>query len=55
MIRDHCLAPENAVHVLMSQMQVAFIGVHNLLVDRLIEDGVAEAPRARETGTCRLS
>jgi hypothetical protein len=34
--------PRNDVHVFMSQMQVAFIGAHNLLVDRLREDGVAE-------------
>jgi hypothetical protein len=34
--------PRNDVHVLMSQMQVAFIDAHNLLVDRLREDGVAE-------------
>ena len=34
--------PRNDVHVLMGQMQVAFIGSHNLLVDRLREDGVAE-------------
>jgi hypothetical protein len=32
--------PRNDVHVLMSQMQVAFIRAHNLLVDRLREDGV---------------
>jgi hypothetical protein len=35
--------PRNDVHVFMSQMQVAFIRAHNLLVDRLREDGVAEA------------
>jgi hypothetical protein len=34
--------PRNDVHVFMSQMQVAFIDVHNLLVDRLREDGAAE-------------
>jgi len=34
--------PRNDVHVFMSQMQVAFIRAHNLLVDRLREDGVAE-------------
>lgn len=34
--------PRNDVHVFMSQMQVAFIAAHNLLVDRLREDGVAE-------------
>ncbi len=35
--------PRNDVHVFMSQMHVAFIRAHNLLVDRLREDGVAEA------------
>ncbi len=35
--------PRNDVHVFVSQMQVAFIAAHNLLVDRLREDGVAEA------------
>jgi hypothetical protein len=35
--------PRNDVHVFMGQMQVAFIRAHNLLVDRLREDGVAEA------------
>ena len=34
--------PRNDVHVFMGQMQVAFIETHNLLVDRLREDGVAE-------------
>jgi Animal haem peroxidase len=34
--------PRNDVHVLMSQMQVAFIDAHNLLVDRLREDGVPD-------------
>ena len=34
--------PRNDVHVLVSQMQVAFIGAHNLLVDRLREDGAAD-------------
>jgi hypothetical protein len=34
--------PRNDVHAFMSQMQVAFIRAHNLLVDRLREDGVAE-------------
>jgi Animal haem peroxidase len=33
----------NDVHLFMSQMQVAFIGMHNRLVDWLREDGVAEA------------
>ena len=32
--------PRNDVHVFMSQMQVAFIQAHNLLVERLREDGV---------------
>jgi Animal haem peroxidase len=35
--------PRNDVHVFMSQMQVAFIRAHNLLVDRLREDGVDDA------------
>jgi Animal haem peroxidase len=35
--------PRNDVHVFMSQMQVAFIRAHNLLVDRLREDGVGDA------------
>jgi Animal haem peroxidase len=34
--------PRNDVHVFMSQMQVAFIRAHNLLVDRLRADGVGE-------------
>jgi hypothetical protein len=34
--------PRNDVHVFMSQMHVAFIRAHNLLVVRLREDGVAE-------------
>jgi hypothetical protein len=34
--------PRNDVHVFVSQMQVAFIRAHNLLVDRLREDGIAE-------------
>jgi hypothetical protein len=34
--------PRNDVHVFVSQMQVAFIAAHNLLVDRLREDGAAE-------------
>jgi hypothetical protein len=34
--------PRNDVHVFMSQMQVAFIRAHNLLVDRLREDGAPE-------------
>ena len=35
--------PRNDVHMFMNQMQVAFVPAHNLLVDRLREDGVAEA------------
>ena len=35
--------PRNDTHVLISQMQVAFIGAHNMMVDRFREDGVAEA------------
>jgi hypothetical protein len=44
--------PRNDVHVFISQLQVAFIRAHNLLVERLREDGVddgdlfAEARRA---------
>jgi hypothetical protein len=32
----------NDVHLLVSQLHLAFLRVHNLLVDRLREDGVAE-------------
>lgn len=35
--------PRNDVHVFMSQMQVAFIRAHNILVDRLREDGEVES------------
>ncbi len=35
--------PRNDVHLFMSQMQVGFIRLHNRLVDRLREDGTAEA------------
>jgi hypothetical protein len=35
--------PRQDVHLLMSQAQVAMIKAHNFLVDRLREDGVAEA------------
>ena len=35
--------PRNDPHVLISQMQVAFIGAHNMIVDRLRDDRVAEA------------
>ena len=34
--------PRNDVHLFTSQMAVAFIALHNRLVDRLREDGVAE-------------
>jgi Animal haem peroxidase len=34
--------PRNDVHLFMNQMQVGFLGLHNRLVDRLREDGVAE-------------
>jgi hypothetical protein len=35
--------PRNDVHLFTSQMVVAFIDLHNRLVDRLRDDGVAEA------------
>ena len=35
--------PRQDVHLLMSQMQVAMIKAHNRLIDRMREDGVAEA------------
>ena len=35
--------PRQDAHLLVSQMEVAMIKAHNLLVDRLREDGVAEA------------
>jgi hypothetical protein len=35
--------PRNDVHVFMSQMQLAFLRAHNLLVERLREDGAAES------------
>jgi heme peroxidase len=35
--------PRNDVHLFMNQLQVAFLHLHNHLVDRLREDGVAEA------------
>ncbi|HEX6869156.1 MAG TPA: peroxidase family protein [Candidatus Limnocylindrales bacterium] len=35
--------PRNDVHVFVGQMQLAFIRAHNRLVDRLREDGTAEA------------
>jgi Animal haem peroxidase len=34
--------PRNDVHLFLSQMLVAFIALHNRLVDRLRDDGVAE-------------
>jgi hypothetical protein len=35
--------PRNDVHLFVSQMQVAFIGLHNRLVDRLRRDGVPDS------------
>jgi hypothetical protein len=35
--------PRNDVHLFMNQMQVGFIRLHNRLVDRLRDDGIAEA------------
>jgi hypothetical protein len=35
--------PRNDVHIFVNQLHVAFLHAHNLLVDRLREDGVAEA------------
>ena len=35
--------PRNDVHLLMSQLHVAMLWLHNALVDRLRDDGVAEA------------
>ena len=35
--------PRNDVHLLMSQLHVAMLRLHNALVDRLRDDGVAEA------------
>ena len=35
--------PRNDVHVLVSQLHVAFLRLHNLFVQRLREDGVSEA------------
>src|SRR5262245_42610153 len=34
--------PRNDVHIFVNQLHVAFLRAHNLLVDRLREDGVAE-------------
>jgi hypothetical protein len=35
--------PRNDVHVLVSQLHLAFLRLHNLFVTRLREDGVSEA------------
>jgi hypothetical protein len=35
--------PRNDVHIFVNQLHVAFLRAHNLLVDRLREDGVPEA------------
>jgi hypothetical protein len=35
--------PRNDVHLFVNQLHVAFIAAHNLIVDRLREDGTAEA------------
>ncbi len=35
--------PRNDVHLFVNQLHVAFLRAHNLVVDRLREDGVAEA------------
>ena len=46
--------PRNDVHLFTSQMTVAFIGLHNRLVDRLREDGTPEDAlfdEARRTAT----
>src|SRR3954469_4746966 len=46
--------PRNDVHLFTSQMVVAFIELHNRLVDRLRDDGVAEPeifPEARRAAT----
>jgi hypothetical protein len=34
--------PRNDVHLFVTEMQIAFIGAHNRLVDRLREDGIPE-------------
>ena len=39
--------PRNDVHLFVNQLHVAFLHAHNLLVDRLREDGVPEARRLR--------
>jgi len=47
--------PRNDVHLLMSQLHVAMLHLHNGLVDRLRSDGVAEAElfaEARRAATC---
>ena len=44
--------PRNDVHLFVSQMQVAFINLHNRLLDRLRDDGVAEVfEQARREAT----
>jgi hypothetical protein len=40
--------PRNDVHLFMSQMQLAFVKLHNRLVDRLRADGVPEEPLFEE-------
>jgi len=42
--------PRNDVHLLMSQLHLAFVHAHNRFVDRLREDGVAEADLFEEAG-----
>jgi Animal haem peroxidase len=47
--------PRNDVHLLMSQLHLAMLHLHNGLVDRLRSDGVAEAElfaEARRAATC---
>ena len=39
--------PRNDVHLFVNQLHVAFLRAHNLLVDRLREDGVPEADDLR--------
>jgi hypothetical protein len=49
--------PRNDVHLFTSQMVVAFINLHNRLVDRLRHDGVAEQDLFEEAqwATTRIS
>jgi hypothetical protein len=42
--------PRNDVHLLMSQLHLAFVHAHNGLVDRLRDDGVLEADLFEEAG-----